>query len=99
MLLPQRIDRLKTGSAKIGCLLNPNGGQARTRLLEIRQILQQIPAIVLHEGTNAESFKVALDELLQAQIDLLVIVAGMALRMQFLHIYSNILNLVMTGPF
>ena len=76
MLLPQRIDRLKAGSAKIGCLLNPNGGQARTRLLEIRQILQQIPAIVLREGTNAESFKAALDELLQAQIDLLVIVAG-----------------------
>ncbi|MFZ1851651.1 MAG: diacylglycerol kinase family protein [Nitrosomonas sp.] len=75
-LLSQRIDRLSAGSAKIGCLFNPNGGQGRKRLPEIRQVLDQIPGIISREGTDAATFKTALEFLLQAEIDLLVIVAG-----------------------
>lgn len=56
--------------------MNPNGGQARRRLSEIRQILQRIPDIIVHEATDAATFKTALEGLLQAQIDALVIVAG-----------------------
>ena len=75
-MLSQRIDQLTAGSAKIGCLFNPNGGQARKRLPEIRQVLAQIPGIMVREGTDAATFKTALESLLQAEIDLLVIVAG-----------------------
>lgn len=56
--------------------MNPNGGQARKRLSEIRQILEQIPGVIVREGTNATTFKTALEELLLAQIDVLVIVGG-----------------------
>jgi hypothetical protein len=76
MTLQTRIDRLKNGSAKIGCLLNPMSGQVRKNEPAIRQILDEIPGILVCEATNAVTFKSALKQLLHADIDLLVIVAG-----------------------
>ncbi len=76
MTLQARIDRLKSGTAKTGCLLNPKGGQVRKRIEAIRQALQQIPGMLVREGNDADTFKNAIDALLQADIDLLVIVAG-----------------------
>ena len=76
MTLQARIDRLISGAAKTGCLLNPKGGQVRKRIGAIRQALQQIPGILVCEGNDAITFKSAIEQLLQADIDLLVIVAG-----------------------
>lgn len=76
MTLQTRIDRLKTGSAKVGCLLNPMGGQTRKRRPAIRQALDEIPAIIVCEATDANTFKTAINQLIQADIDLLVIIAG-----------------------
>jgi len=76
MTLQARIDRLISGTAKTGCLLNPKGGQVRKRIGAIRQALQQIPGILVCEGNDAITFKSAIEQLLQADIDLLVIVAG-----------------------
>ncbi len=76
MTLQTRIDRLKTGTAKVGCLFNPMGGQVRKHAADIRLALQQIPGILVREGQDAVTFKSAIDALLQADIDLLVIVAG-----------------------
>jgi hypothetical protein len=76
MTLQTRIDRLKTGTAKVGCLFNPMGGQVRKRAADIRQALQRIPGMLVREGRDAITFKSAIDALLQADIDLLVIVAG-----------------------
>lgn len=71
-----RIDRLKTGSAKIGCLLNPLGGQTRKHQPAIRQALSEIPDILICEATDAITFKTAMNQLIRANVDLLVIVAG-----------------------
>lgn len=76
MTLQARIDRLKTGAARIGCLLNPMGGQVRKRNPAIRQALDAIPGIIVCEAADAITFKTAIDQLIQADIDLLVIVAG-----------------------
>ena len=76
MTLQARIDRLKTGAARIGCLLNPMGGQVRKRNLAIRQALDAIPGIIVCEAADAITFKTAIDQLIRADIDLLVIVAG-----------------------
>jgi hypothetical protein len=76
MTLQTRIDRLRAGTAKTGCLLNPKGGQARKRIAVIRQALRQIPGMLVREGSDADTFKSAIDALLQADIDLLVIAAG-----------------------
>lgn len=76
MTLQTRIDRLRTGTAKIGCLFNPMGGQARKHQSAIRQALGEIPGIFVCEATDAITFKSAMDQLLRAKIDLLVIVAG-----------------------
>lgn len=76
MTLQARIDRMKTGAAKIGCLLNPMGGQVRKRKPAIRQALDAIPGIIVCEAADAITFKTAIDALIQADIDLLVIVAG-----------------------
>ncbi|MDP1558712.1 MAG: acylglycerol kinase family protein [Nitrosomonas sp.] len=71
-----KIDRLETGAPRIGLLFNPLGGQARKRELAIRQILTEIPRVIIHEATNAREFKTSIDCLLQADIDLLVIIGG-----------------------
>ena len=71
-----RIDRLKTGTAKIGCLINPMGGQTRKRQSAIQNALNEIPGIMVCEATDAITFKSAIEQLLRANIDLLVVVAG-----------------------
>ncbi|MBA3756984.1 MAG: diacylglycerol kinase, partial [Nitrosomonas sp.] len=71
-----RMDRLKTGSAKVGCLLNPMGGQTHKHQPAIRRALDEIPGILVCEATDASTFKTAMNQLIQANIDLLVIVAG-----------------------
>lgn len=76
MTLQTRIERLAAGSAKVGCLLNPLGGQVRKRKPAILQALAEIPGILVCEATDAITFKTAIDRLIQADIDLLVIVAG-----------------------
>lgn len=76
MTLQSRIDRITAGTAKVGCLLNPMGGQVRKRTLAIRQALQAIPGILLCEASDASGFKTAINQLIRAKIDLLVIVAG-----------------------
>ena len=52
------------------------GGQVRKRNPAIRQALDEIPGILVCEATDAITFKTAMDRLIQADIDLLVIVAG-----------------------
>ncbi len=76
MTLQTRIDRLKTGSVKVGCLLNPMGGQTRKSLSAIQQALNEIPGIIVFEAADAMTFKTAIDQLIRADIDLLLIVAG-----------------------
>ncbi|PXW90831.1 diacylglycerol kinase family enzyme [Nitrosomonas sp. Nm84] len=76
MTLQTRIDRLRTGTAKVGCLFNPMGGQARKHEPAIRQALSEIPGIFVCEAIDAIAFKSAIDQLLRMKIDLLVIVAG-----------------------
>ena len=89
MTLQTRIDRLQTGSAKVGCLLNPMGGQTRKRGPAIRQALDEIPAIIVCEATDANTFKTAINQLIQADIDLLVIIAEMAITHAILsHLFT-----------
>lgn len=76
MSIQQRIDRLKNGTAKIGCLLNPLGGQARKRTKPIQHALDNLPEIIVCEASDAPTFKTAIDTLLQADIDLLIVIAG-----------------------
>lgn len=76
MTLQAQIDRLKTGSARVGCLLNPMGGQLRKHKPAIRQALDKIPGIIVCEASDAITFKTAIDQLIQADIDLMVIIAG-----------------------
>lgn len=71
-----RIERLQGGTAKVGCLFNPMGGQVRKCRTAIRQALDDIPGMLVCEASDAESFKNAMNQLLQTDIDLLVIVAG-----------------------
>ncbi|WP_258364315.1 diacylglycerol kinase family protein [Nitrosomonas sp. Nm84] len=67
---------MRTGTAKVGCLFNPMGGQARKHEPAIRQALSEIPGIFVCEAIDAIAFKSAIDQLLRMKIDLLVIVAG-----------------------
>ena len=76
MTLQTRIERLKNGEAKIGCLLNPLGGQVRKRKAAIQQALSEIADILVYEAKDANTFKIGVDQLVRADIDLLVIVAG-----------------------
>lgn len=76
MTLTTRISRLQAGTAKVGCLLNPLGGQVRKRAAAIREALRAIPDLMVCEAQDGLTFKTAVEQLLQADIDLLVIVAG-----------------------
>ena len=71
-----RINALKTGTTRVGVLFNPLSGQVRKREKKIRQTLTKIPHAIIQEATNAPEFKTSTDNLLQAEIDLLVIVGG-----------------------
>ena len=76
MTLQIRITRLQAGTAKIGCLFNPLGGQVRKRKAVIRQALEEIPGMLICEASDTISFKTAIERLIREDIDLLVIVAG-----------------------
>ena len=76
MTLQNRITRLQAGTAKIGCLFNPLGGQVRKRKAVIRQALEEIPDLLICEASDANSFKTAIERLIREDIDLLLIVAG-----------------------
>jgi diacylglycerol kinase (ATP) len=76
MTTQSRSDRLQNGTAKIGCLLNPLSGQARKRKNAIQQALDDLPEIIICKATDTPTFKTAVDTLLQADIDLLVVIAG-----------------------
>lgn len=91
MPLQTRIDRLQSGAARIGCLLNPMGGQVRKRASAIRQALHAIPGILVCEAQDAITFKTAIDQLLKADIDLLVIAAGDGTTHAILgHLFSSL---------
>lgn len=76
MTLETSIDRLKAGTAKVGCLLNPMSGQVSKCTPAIQQALAEIPGILVCEANDASTFKTAIKQLLREKIDLLVIVAG-----------------------
>ncbi len=76
MSIQSRVERLQNGTAKVGCLLNPLSGQVRKRTKPIQQALDNLPEILVCEATDAPTFKTAIDTLLQADIDFLVVIAG-----------------------
>lgn len=76
MVSPASIKNLESGSTRVGILLNPKGGQARKYDTVIRLVLADFPTAILREARNAAEFKPAVDDLMQADIDLLVIIAG-----------------------
>lgn len=71
-----RFDTLKTGTYRVGILFNPLGGQARKREKTIRQTLANIPHAIYQEASNFPEFKASINSLLQAEINLLVIIGG-----------------------
>lgn len=76
MTLQTRIDRLKAGTASIGFLVNPMGGQAKKHKAAIRQILNTMPNAIVCTATDAFTFKSSVDSFIIRDVDLLVIVAG-----------------------
>lgn len=71
-----RIDAIETGTTRVGILFNPLSGQVRKRSNNIRHAISKIPHAIVHEATNSAEFKLSIDALLQAGIDLLIIVGG-----------------------
>lgn len=76
MVMMLKMERLKSGSARIGLLLNPLSGQVKKRKDAILQTLEQIPNGTVIEASTAPGFIEAADKLVQSGIDLLVIIAG-----------------------
>ncbi|UJP05984.1 MAG: acylglycerol kinase family protein [Nitrosomonas sp.] len=76
MALMNRIERLAAGTAKVGCLFNPMSGGVRKRVAAIRQELAGIRDLSVYEASDVIGFKAAVDQLIQADVDLLLIVAG-----------------------
>ncbi|HNP25348.1 MAG TPA: acylglycerol kinase family protein [Nitrosomonas sp.] len=76
MTIESKINHLKSRSGKIGLLLNPMSGQVRKREKAIRQMFGQIPDSIVCEASNTAGFITATNTLLQADVDLLVIIAG-----------------------
>lgn len=76
MTIQSKIERLKARSGKIGLLLNPLSGQVRKREKAIRQVFDVIPDSIRCEASDASGFISATDHLIEADVDLLVIVAG-----------------------
>ncbi len=76
MLEQSQIDRLGTGTAKVGLLLNPLSGRIRKHIDAIRRMLARIPGAVCREVTSASEIGASVDAFLQADIDLLVIIGG-----------------------
>lgn len=76
MTFESKIERLKTRSGKTGLLINPLSGQVRKREKAIQKALDQIPDSICCKASDAPGFIAATDNLIQADVDLLVIVAG-----------------------
>jgi hypothetical protein len=76
MSLKSRIDRLKSGAGKVGLLLNPLSGQVRKRKKEIQDVINHIRGCTICTAVDAPGFLTATEQLIQANVDLLVIVAG-----------------------
>lgn len=69
-------DRLASGTARVGLLINPLGGKARKRIDTIRQVVATIPQALIYEASDLQGFHTSIDLLLNAEVDLLVIVGG-----------------------
>lgn len=76
MRASSRIHNLATGTARIGLILNPLGGQVRKRQHAIKQILTGISGIHQWQVTDACDFDAAVQALIQTKIDWLIIVGG-----------------------
>ncbi len=76
MTIVSDIDRLKSGSARIGLVLNPMSGQVKKRKDVILQVAEQIPNGTICQASDAVGFVTAANHLIQSGIDLLVIIAG-----------------------
>jgi len=70
------MERLKSGSARIGLLLNPLSGQVKKRKEAILQAAERIPHGTIIEASDAQGFVEATDQLIHSSVDLLVIIAG-----------------------
>ncbi|MDH5480694.1 MAG: acylglycerol kinase family protein, partial [Nitrosomonas sp.] len=91
MTIESRVEHLHNGTAKIGCLLNPLGGQARKRIDAIQHALSKLPEIILCEATDAPTFKTAFDTLLQHDIDLFIVIAGDGTTLAILgHLFAKL---------
>ncbi len=76
MVEQSQIDRLASGAAKIGLILNPHSGRIRKNIDVIRNILADIPASIYLEASDKSEIGASVDALLQDDIDLLVIIGG-----------------------
>jgi len=70
------IDRLGSGTAKVGLLFNPLSGRIRKRKDVMRRMLATIPGATCREVTNALEINESVDAFITAGTDLLVIVGG-----------------------
>lgn len=69
-------NRLKSGTIRVGLLVNPLGGQARKRIKIIKQIIANIPNTLVCEASDLQAFQDSINTLIHARINLLVIVGG-----------------------
>ena len=76
MLVPSRIHSLQAGTARIGLIFNPLGGQARKRLHMIKRILAELPDVLQWEVKHVADFDVSVKALIQAKVDWLIILGG-----------------------
>jgi hypothetical protein len=74
--LKSRIEKLQSGAARVGLIFNPLSGRIRKRRDAMRREAALIPGVTCREVTNASEIKAAVEALLKADVDLLVIVGG-----------------------
>ena len=76
MIEKLQVDRLASGTGKIGLIFNPLSGRIRKRKDAIRHALTEIPGATCREVTNADEINVSVEAFIDAGVDLLVIVGG-----------------------
>jgi hypothetical protein len=74
--LKSKIEKLQSGAARIGVILNPLSGRIRKRREAMRRAVGLIPGAICKEVTDAPEIKASVEAFLLADIDLLVIVGG-----------------------
>jgi hypothetical protein len=74
--LKSKIEKLQSGAAKIGVILNPLSGRIRKRKEAMRRAVVLVPGAICKEVTNTPEIKASVDAFQSADIDLLVIVGG-----------------------